>query len=86
MCREHDDESGDPRDDASGERHRRYGNARRVVAIRLLMRECRGVGPARLNDYLVGALVKRLVRTIVQDRPGLLRVMPGGIRFAWEAG
>src|ERR1700689_3127091 len=81
MRREHDDESGDPRDDASGECHRRRGNAWRVVAIWLLMRECRGVDPVRPNYYLVENLAKRPVRMIVQDRPGSsLRVMEARVR------
>jgi hypothetical protein len=31
MRREHDDESGDARHNATGQRHRRRGNARRIA-------------------------------------------------------
>src|SRR5882672_8383478 len=41
MCREHDDESGDARHDATGQRHGRRGNAGRIarIAIGLLSRK-----------------------------------------------
>jgi hypothetical protein len=47
MCRGHDDESGYPRDDGTGECHRRRGNPRRVLPTWLLMRERRDTPSAR---------------------------------------